>query len=253
MDIKRTMETEADLTKAGHTVGLVLATGEVDKHGEQVNPKGYMLPANVKEFPLLLNHDPKQVVGKVYDFELDTKGWLVAKADISNKEVAASVKRGDIGANSIGYFVKESKNDITTSIDADGKEVKTGSVKHEKWELAEVSLCAIPSIPSSRIFDLKTPPNPLTKSTEPTDEDKAKEEAAKKAAEEAAKKKADEDKAAQEKADAEKAAKEKADAEAEAAKKAKEEAEKKAAEDDKMNRKTAPRLGRNRTFWGCPN
>ena len=239
------MQEKADLTKAAQTltVGLVLATGETDRHNSIAVPAGWAFASDeVRELPLLFNHDSRNVIGRVYDVELDGRGWLIAKADITNKEVMAAVAKREITGDSIGFNPLEYSTVTERSMEKDGTETSKEITTYKRWNLVEVSLCAIPSIPSARVFDLAERAAEVEKENKAkeAEEAKAKEEAeAKRTADEAAKKKAEDEAEAQRKADEKKQADD-----AEAKRKADEEAAKTKAEEERKAKEEAERVAK---------
>lgn len=140
--IEKANDPKLDKAELG-TFEVVITTGDVDRHGEVVNPDG----ADVKNFKknpvVLLNHNYWGLPIGVATSLKKTDGKWIAKGIFAPTDDAQTVRHlydaGIMKATSIGFIVKERKKDDQKVIN--------------KWELLEFSFVTVPANPDALTVD----------------------------------------------------------------------------------------------------
>lgn len=137
----------------GMTIEGLASTPQTDRIGDIVEPLGAKFAVPM---PLLMNHDSKQVVGRV-EFAKATATGIPFRAFLPYvkepgrlkdrvDEAIHSLQYGLVGAVSIGFNALQ-----------DGMEyIKGGGVRFTTWEWLELSLVPIPANPGATITGIKS-------------------------------------------------------------------------------------------------
>jgi HK97 family phage prohead protease len=136
----------------GMTIEGIASTPETDRVGDIVEPLGakFSIP-----MPLLMNHDSKQVVGRVEFAKATPTGipfraflpYVKEEGRLKDRidEAVHTLKYGLVGAVSIGF------NALAGGIEY----IKGGGIRYKSWEWLELSLVPIPAHPAARITGVK--------------------------------------------------------------------------------------------------
>ena len=126
---------------AGHgDAELTCTTMDADRDGDRVMPQGAELANFLKNPVLLFSHQARDLpIGKVTSLQMSRTGirarWAWVKNDPFADRVRNAWEQGALNSASIGFLPKEMRPN-----DFGGNDI-------EKWELLEISLCAIPANP----------------------------------------------------------------------------------------------------------
>lgn len=130
----------APTTDAGsRTVTGWASRAEIDRMGDIVEPRSgrWKLP-----LPLLLGHDHRSIVGSVTQVHASNDGLRIEAHIVSGTKLADEawqlVRQGALDSFSIGFRGIE-------------REPIASGWRYTAWELLEVSLVAVPAVPSAKV------------------------------------------------------------------------------------------------------
>ena len=135
-------------------IKFVFSTGEVDRYGDTINPKGWDLENYRKNPVVLFGHDAgtgENVIGRAVDLEQDgeqlrgTIEFIPADINPNAEMIYQMAKAGFLSAVSVGFRPIEFR--------AAADKSRKGGIDFLRQELLEVSVVPIPALPSALVTE----------------------------------------------------------------------------------------------------
>lgn len=133
------------IDEKNRTVTFVVSDGNVDRHGESLNPNGWMVKNYMNNPVVLFGHKYDELpIGKTIKFWVENANEVLATIEMATHEYAEKVwtliKGGFLKATSVGFIPKEldEKGEFTWS----------------QMELLEISVVPIPANPRALAKDI---------------------------------------------------------------------------------------------------
>jgi uncharacterized protein len=156
--VEVSLELKADDKERGKIKGYAAVFGNIDRHGDILQPNS--LKNKGAKVPLLWNHNPDEVIGSVKLTE-DEKGYFydgVIAVNSKNEDIRKKaewvyslIEEGHVNRNSFGFIIEEGKWE-TRKIN--GKQEHVFLIT--KTDVAEVSIVPMPANPKAGVTDLKS-------------------------------------------------------------------------------------------------
>lgn len=142
--ITNTYEIQKDIIQdEQRIITLYASTNDLDRQGDTIQPTAWDQNKIIGK-PILFNHDPNQIVGKIISVNTNNRG-LVIQAWISEtaKDIWTWIKEGILNSASVGF------------IGLEGEKIETG-INYTKCDMLETSLTPCPANEYSVILAYKS-------------------------------------------------------------------------------------------------
>lgn len=144
--IYKRLDSEVQVGDAPRTMKFIISTGAVDRDGDTVNPKGWVLDSYKRSPVVLWSHDYSQLpIGKAVNVQMTEKGLM---ADVEFPQVGVHpfadtvydmLKSGFLNATSVGF----------RGMEYDPSKDRKSGYDFKKQELLEFSIVPVPSNPEA--------------------------------------------------------------------------------------------------------